>query len=369
MDWDFWISGSRSLTPEHATLARERPGNGETALPDRIETTPTWSNAVELQSRFPRLYRSLITVLRARGYSIRTEQAYVDWVGRFLGFHHWRPADSLSGSEVTAFLAHLAVNRNVSASTQNQALNALVFLYRHVLEQETGSWEGFSRARKPKRIPVVLSRQEVAQLLGRLKGVNRLMASLLYGTGMRLMECVRLRIMDVDFSYRQIRIFHGKGGKDRMVPLPERLIADLEAHLQGVRELYEGDIADGNGEVFLPDALAVKYPNAAREWKWRYLFPSARLSVDPRSGRVRRHHVHESALQKSVKRAADELGLRKRVTCHTLRHSFATHLLEDGYDIRTVQELLGHADVSTTMIYTHVLGRGGKAVRSPVDRI
>ena len=365
IDWPFWISGSRKLLPKHATLAREAVVEGVEPKASASAMREPKKNSTE--SRFPHLHRSMVAAIRTRGYSIRTEQTYISWLDRFLAFHDWRPADSLSGSEVSSFLAHLAVKRNVAASTQNQALNALVFFFRNVLDRETDSWEGFTRAKTPRTLPVVLTQDEVRQLLSRLSGIHHLMAGLLYGTGMRLMECVRLRVLDLDFDYRQIRVRQGKGGKDRMVPLPDKLIGPIKEHLALVRRLYDEDIAEGVGEVFLPHALAKKYPNAALEWRWRYVFPSSRLSVDPRSNKVRRHHIHESSLQKSIKKAADGASLQKRVSCHTLRHSFATHLLDDGYDIRTVQELLGHSDVSTTMIYTHVLARGGKAVRSPVD--
>jgi integron integrase len=268
---------------------------------------------------------------------------------------------------VTAFLEDLAVRGNVAASTQNQALNALVFLYQQVLGRAPEQYGQFTRAKRPKRLQVVLDRGEVRRLLEGLDGTQHLMAALLYGTGMRLMECVRLRVQDVDFEYHQLAVRDGKGQKDRVVPLPQRLEAPLRAHLDRVRELHRSDLANGFGEVFLPGALARKSPKAPREWVWQYVFPSSRLSVDPRSGKTRRHHVHENGLQKAVKAAAQRAGIHKRVNCHCLRHSFATHLLESGYDIRTVQELLGHADVSTTMIYTHVLNRGGQGVLSPLD--
>jgi integron integrase len=270
---------------------------------------------------------------------------------------------------VAAYLEHLAVRRKVSAATQNQALNALVFLYDRVLERPLGDIGGFARARTGRRLPTVLSRSEVRGLLERMEGASRLMAALLYGTGMRLMECVRLRVMDVDFGYGQIRVRHGKGGKDRVVPLPEPLVPLLREHLEEVRGRFEADRAAGHGGVYLPEALARKYPNAPREWGWQWVFPASRLSADPRGNVLRRHHIHESALQKAVRRAALASGIAKRVSCHTLRHSFATHLLEDGYDIRTVQELLGHANLSTTMIYTHVTRKGGLGVRSPLARM
>jgi integron integrase len=259
------------------------------------------------------------------------------------------------------------VRGKVSACTQSQALNALVFLYRQVLGRSLDELGDFARAKRPKRLPVALERSEVARLLSGIGGTQHLIAALLYGTGMRLMECVRLRVQDVDFRYHQIVVRDGKGQKDRVVPLPERLEEPLQTHLQAVRGLHEQDLAQGYGEAFLPDALARKWPNAPRERIWQYVFPSGRVSVDPRSGKTRRHHVHENGLQKALKAAAQRAGIPKRVNCHCLRHSFATHLLESGYDIRTVQELLGHAGMSTTMIYTHVLNRGGQGVRTPLD--
>lgn len=302
----------------------------------------------------------MIAEIRRRAYSIRTEQAYEQWVCRFIAFFDHRDPHELGAAEVKSFLEHLAVQGNVAASTQNQALNALVFLYRQVLDQPLGMLDSFVRAKRPRRLPVVLTRGEVRALLAQIEGTQWLMASLLYGTGMRLMECVRLRTQDIDFEYRQIVVRNAKGAKDRVVPLPESLMATLREHLKKVRQLFEEDCRRGFSEVYLPDALAKKYPQAPREWIWQYVFPSGRLSVDPRSGKTRRHHIHENGLQKAVKKAAVAARINKRVNCHALRHSFATHLLEGGYDIRTVQELLGHADVSTTMIYTHVLNKGGQ---------
>ncbi len=313
--------------------------------------------------------KSLARTLRARHYSIRTEQSYVDWAHRFLLFNAGKQESQLVQADVERFLAHLATERSVSASTQNQALNALVFLFREVLERPLGEMR-FGRARRPPRVPVVLTREEVRALLGQLAGTSALMAQLMYGTGIRLMECIRLRVGDVDFGNRLVVVRNGKGGKDRVVPLPERLGAPLKTHLEHVRRLHDDDVQAGVGDVQLPDALARKAPNAPREWVWQFVFPSATLSMDPKSGLVRRHHVHESTLQRAIKAAAQKAAIPKRVNSHALRHSFATHLLEAGYDIRTVQELLGHADVSTTMIYTHVLNRPGVVpVRSPVDLI
>ncbi|MBL4775035.1 MAG: integron integrase [Mariprofundus sp.] len=307
--------------------------------------------------------------IRRRGYSIRTEQTYLSWVKRFMGFHDGHDPAELDMSAISSFLEYLAISRHVSSSTQNQALNALVFLYKQVLGKELGKLESFVRAKRAKRLPVVLSVDEVRRLLDAMHGIFRLQAGLLYGSGMRLMECVRLRVQDVDFDYRQITVRNGKGMKDRVVPLPDMSIEVLRSHLIEVKSLFELDISEGHGAVFLPDALSVKYPNAAKEWRWQYVFPSQRLSVDPRSKQVRRHHLHENGLQKAVKQASNTAAIEKRVSCHSLRHSFATHLLERGQDIRTVQELLGHADVSTTMIYTHVLNKGGAGVQSPLDAL
>jgi integron integrase len=304
--------------------------------------------------------------VRKRHYSIRTEETYVTWVRRYLAFCG-RPVEATGAKDVSSYLEYLAVARRVSPSTQNQALNALVFLYDKTLERPLGDLGAFARPKRKRRLPVVLTRREVNLLLGKLRGTHALMAGLLYGTGMRLMECVRLRVKDVDFETGVITVRFGKGGKDRYVPLPERYRGDLEKHLERVKALHEKDLADGFGEVYLPEALGRKYPGASREWRWQYVFPSMRLSVDPRSKKTRRHHLHENGLQRAVKQAADAAGIPKRVNCHALRHSFATHLLEAGYDIRTVQDLLGHADVSTTMVYTHVMNRPGVAVKSPAD--
>jgi integron integrase len=304
--------------------------------------------------------------LRLKHYSIRTEEAYVNWIKRYIYFHNVRHPAEMGASEVQAFLTHLAVKENVAASTQNQALSALLFLYRQVLNQDLGPIDAL-RAKKPKRLPTVLTRDEVHRVFAHLSGVNLLMARLLYGSGLRLMECLRLRVKDLDFDYRTITVRDGKGEQDRVTILPESLIVPLQDHLRIVKRTHEEDLAKGYGAVYLPYALERKYPNANREWIWQYVFPAGRLSVDPRSGVVRRHHLHESGLQKAIRTAAQAAGIPKRVSPHTFRHSFATHLLENHYDIRTVQELLGHKDVKTTMIYTHVLNRGGLAVRSPLD--
>ena len=317
----------------------------------------------------PKLLDRVRETLRRKHYSYRTEQAYVGWIKRFILFHDKRHPKDMGKPDIEAFLTHLAVHEQVAASTQNQALQAILFLYRQVLGREITEPIHALRAKKPKRLPTVLTKEEVQAVLRHLSGAHLLMAQLLYGSGLRLMECLRLRVKDLDFNYRTITVRDGKGKKDRITILPESLIAPLRKHLEQVKRLHEQDLARGYGAVYLPDALARKYPNAQREWVWQWVFPSPRLSVDPRSGFIRRHHMSPSALQRAIRQAAKRSNIHKRVSPHTLRHSFATHLLEDGYDIRTVQELLGHKDVRTTMIYTHVLNRGAKAVRSPLDSI
>lgn len=315
----------------------------------------------------PKLLDQVQAVLRMKHYSIRTERVYLDWIKRYILFHHKTHPAQMSAPEVEAFLSHLAVTGKVAASTQNQAKSALLFLYREVLALELPWLDNVTQAKTPQRLPVVLTVSEVKSLLNRLDGTLWLMASLLYGGGLRLMECVRLRVKDVDFEMRQVTVREGKGFKDRVTMLPGSSIAPLQAHLVRVRALHDEDVAEGYGTVYLPYALERKYPNAAKEWGWQYVFPSRSLSVDPRSGVTRRHHVDEKSLQRAVKRAAQQAGIAKPATPHTFRHSFATHLLQSGYDIRTVQELMGHKDVQTTMIYTHVLNRGGRGVVSPLD--
>ncbi|APP76224.1 integron integrase [Xanthomonas vesicatoria] len=317
----------------------------------------------------PKLLDQVRDRLRVRHYSLRTEQAYLSWIRRFILASGRRHPAQMGQAEVEAFLTRLATDGQVSAGTQNQALAALLFLYREVLRIELPWMENLVRAKRPRRIPVVLSREEVARLLAALEGPCWLMASLLYGSGMRLLECLRLRIKDVDDARGEIVVRDGKGGKDRRVPLPRSLKEVLQRQRERALLLHAADLAAGTGRVFLPHALARKYPNAGAEPGWQYLFPSARQSRDPRSGRVGRHHVSEEVLQRAVQMARRHAGIVKPATCHTLRHSFATHLLEAGHDIRTVQELLGHKDVATTQIYTHVLGCGASAVRSPLDRL
>jgi integron integrase len=307
--------------------------------------------------------------IQRRHYSSRTEETYVHWIKRFIYFSGRRHPRELGAPEVTAFLNYLARERDVAAATQNQALSALLFLYKEVLGQPLPWLDDLERAKRPARLPSVLTRDEVQRLLGQMQGVKWLMASLLYGAGLRLRECLKLRVKDVDFGYRQILVRDGKGAKDRVTMLPQSVIEPLQAHLVRVKSLHERDLAAGYGDVDLPDALARKYPKAPYEWAWKFVFPSHRLSTHPRSGVIRRHHVYENYVIRGVKQAAFAAGIAKHVSCHTLRHSFATHLLEAGYDIRTVQELLGHADVSTTMIYTHVLNKGGQGVESPLDRL
>lgn len=316
----------------------------------------------------PKLLDQVREQIRLRHYSIRTEAVYLEWVKRYIRFHKYRHPQEMGGPEVEAFLSDLAVRRDVSASTQNQALSAILFLYKQVLQIELPWMDGVIRARRPQRLPVVLTREEVASVLAQLDGTLWLIASLLYGSGMRLMEVLRLRVKDVEFARLEILIRDGKGQKDRVTMLPRKLAAPLELHLQRVRALHEQDLREGYGRANLPHALARKYPNAATEWGWQFVFPSVNRSEDPRSGGIFRHHLHEKTIQRAVRNAVRRVGLHKPATPHTLRHSFATHLLESGQDIRTVQELLGHSDVKTTQIYTHVLNRGGLGVLSPLDR-
>ena len=318
--------------------------------------------------REPRLLEQVRGRMRLKHYSLRTEQAYLYWIRRYIRAWLPRHPRELDGAAVEAFLTRLATRDHVAASTQNQALSALLFLYREVLGVDLPWMENVVRARRPQRLPVVLSRAQVASLLQKLAGREALMAGLLYGSGLRLMECVRLRVKDVGLARNELVVRDGKGGKDRVTVLPAAIREGLERQLAAVRELHARDLACGAGRVYLPHALARKYPSAAAELAWQYVFPATRLSVDPRDGVRRRHHVDEKVLQKAVRRAALECGFDRPATPHTLRHCFATHLLESGADIRTVQELLGHKDVATTQIYTHVLNRGALGVLSPLDR-
>ncbi|MEW6314465.1 MAG: integron integrase [Pseudomonadota bacterium] len=316
----------------------------------------------------PKLLDRIRAAIRLRHYSVRTEEAYVDWARRFILFHGRRHPAEMGADEVSAFLSYLVSERNVAASTQNQAKSALLFLYREVLGIELPWLDEVVAAKAARRLPVVLTPTEVRRLLNAMSGTMGLVASLLYGTGMRLLEGLRLRVKDIEFERREIVVREGKGNKDRVTVLPENLILPLQTHLAKVKALHERDLEAGFGEVYLPDALAKKHPKAGKSWGWQFVFPSAVRSVDPRSGVERRHHLYEASVQRAVREAARLAEIHKPVTPHVLRHSFATHLLQSGYDIRTVQELLGHSDVSTTMIYTHVLNKGGRGVVSPLDR-
>ncbi len=317
----------------------------------------------------PRLLDQLRQALRARHYSPRTEDTYRRWILRFIKFHGRRHPATMGGEEVTRFLNHLAERQTVSASTQTQALAALLFLYRHVLGTQLPWMEQVVRAPARPRLPVVLSRDEVRTVLRQMEGTERLVSLLLYGSGLRLLEALALRIKDLDFEQGQLTVRGGKGDKDRITMLPRTIMPDLRRHLADVERQHRTDLSRGAGSVDLPTALARKFPHAPTEWIWQWVFPATRLHKDDATGEERRHHLHPSAVQRAVTTAVRAVRLGKRATCHTFRHSFATHLLEDGYDIRTVQELLGHADVSTTMVYTHVLNRGAFGVRSPADRV
>jgi integron integrase len=317
----------------------------------------------------PRLLDRVRQAIRTRHYSYRTEEAYVGWIRRFILFHHKRHPAEMGRHEIERFLTSLAVDRRVAASTQNQALAALLFLYKHVLSSDPGWLSDIVRAKRPQRLPVVLTRREVEALVAALDGVPWIIALLLYGSGLRLMECLRLRTRDIDCGRHEILVRDGKGGKDRVTMLPSAVLPKLTVHLQRVHELHTADIEAGFGSVALPDALVRKYPNADREWGWQWIFPASTISVDPRTGERRRHHLHETVPQRAIREARRRAGIGKPVGSHTLRHCFATHLLEAGYDIRTIQELLGHRDLQTTMIYTHVLNRGGRGVQSPADHL
>jgi integron integrase len=319
------------------------------------------------KNTLPKLLDQVRDRIRVKHYSLRTEKQYVQWIKRFILFHGKRHPQEMGAAEVKAFLTHLAVEGKVSASTQNQALSGLLFLYKEVLGCDLPWLDNVVRAKQPQRLPSVLTRTEVRAVLARMSGIYGLMANLLYGTGMRLMECTRLRVKDVDFERGEILIRDGKGAKDRVTMLPESLTGSLQAHLYQRRAWFDDDNRLGKAAVYLPNALAGKYPNAATEWAWQYIFSSGSYSVDPHSGIERRHHIDEKCLQRAMKKAVQASGMAKLATPHTLRHSFATHLLDSGYDIRTVQELLGHKDVQTTMIYTHVLNKGARRVRSPLD--
>jgi integron integrase len=316
-----------------------------------------------------RLMDQMREALRSRHYSPKTEKVYVMWAERFIRFHKMRHPKDMGEREINEFLTHLAVEQHVSSSTQNQALAGLLFLYRSVIGRDVGDLGGVVRARKPTRVPIVMTRDEVRAVLDAMDGDTRLMASLMYGTGMRLSECLQLRVLDVDFGSLEVTVHQGKGAKDRVTMLPESLVPELKAQLRRARAVHERDLCDGWGRVVLPDAVDRKYPNAPWEWRWQWVFPQQTRWVNPTTREQGRHHVHETIVQRAVKQAVQHAGLTKHVSCHTFRHSFATHPLEAGYDIRTIQELLGHKDVSTTMIYTHVLNKGGLGVKSPFDRL
>ncbi|VAW98930.1 Integron integrase IntIPac [hydrothermal vent metagenome] len=367
--WQGRITEVKSLESDHPTLARDTG----TILPcDSISMDNRENSGDGLYTKvsklFPEHFERLIVEIRMRQYSIRTERTYRQWLARFIAFNEMRDPATVDLTTIGRYLEHLVIKRNVASSSQSQALNALIFFYKNILGIEDLDVGQFRHAKKPRKLPVVLTRSQVSQLFDEIDSTERLlMANLLYGCGMRLMECVRLRVLDIDFGYQQIMVRNTKSGKDRVVPLPDKLIPAIQEQLENIKSIHDKDLDNGLGSVYFPPALARKYPNAPKEFRWQYVFPATTISEDPRSGKVRRHHVHESVLQKHIKQAAEMAGLTKRVNCHCLRHSFATHLLENGCDIRTVQELLGHADVSTTMIYTHVLNKPGVTVTSPFD--
>jgi integron integrase len=314
-----------------------------------------------------KLLEQVSDVIRLKHYSYKTEKSYVNWIKRYIIFHDKRHPQEMGGREIEEFLTHLAVEGNVAASTQNQALNAILFLYKEVLKQELDLKIDAVRAKRSRYLPTVLTKEEVLAVINNLSGIYQLVVKLLYGTGLRQTECLQLRVKDLDFAQQQLTVRDAKGRESRVTILPTSLIEELQFHLQIVKRLHQQDLEKGYGSVYLPFALERKYKNADREWIWQFVFTSDRISQDPRSKFIRRHHLHESGLQKALKQAVQIAGINKRVSCHAFRHSFATHLLQNGYDIRTVQELLGHKDVKTTMIYTHVLNRGGRGVRSPLD--
>jgi integron integrase len=354
------------LEADHATVARDYTDALE-ALEglEMLEGEERCSN--ELYQRYQPAIAEVVKVVRLKNYAMRTEKTYRGWISRFFYFHKPNDVHDLAGKEVKQYLEYLVLKRNVSVSTQKQALNALAFLFNQVWKKPLDDLGDFIGSKRPRKLPVVLSRDEVRRIFQHLQGTHHLMTGLLYGGGLRLMECVTLRILDVDFDYNQLLIRNAKGFKDRIVPLPQRFKDALKQQIAFVERQHQMDLKNGFGEVYLPDALGRKYQNAAKELRWQYVFPSSGVAADPRSGVVRRHHVHETSLQKIIRRAVKQAGITKHATSHTFRHSFATHLLESGYDIRTVQELLGHSDVSTTMIYTHVLNTPGISVRSPAD--
>ncbi len=363
-DGKFWtVPDSEGMAEGLAALFAGDTGNRASG------PVPPPAPHAPLSARAREVLEKVREAVRARHFSPRTEEAYSSWIERFLRFQGTDRPENLGEPEIGRFLSSLADDGHVSASTQNQALNAVLFMYQQVLERKIGLLQGVVRAKRSQRVPVVMSRAEVRMVIGAMSGTPRLMAMLLYGAGLRLLECCRLRVKDLDFGQNQIVVRAGKGDKDRYTMFPDAAQEPIRRHLEQVRSRHREDLARGLGTVVLPNALDRKYPNAAREWGWQWAFPASSHYVEETTGLRRRHHLHESVLQKAFRDARLRAGIAKPASCHTLRHSFATHLLEDGYDIRTVQELLGHADVSTTMIYTHVLNRGGKAVRSPADRL
>lgn len=363
-DWSYWKTSAKELDKNHPTVARDYSD-----VLDGLKGLEEKPHNPELKERYKKDIAEVVRVIRNKNYAMRTEKSYRQWVARLFYFHQPDDPRTLESADVKKYLEYLVLKRNVSVPTQKQALNAFAFLFKHVWSKELGNLGEFTRSKRPRKLPTVLSKDEVRSVLDQLEGNHQLMAGLMYGGGMRLMECVTLRIQDIDFHYHQIMIRNAKGFKDRIVPLPVKFKIRLETQIERVTQQHKQDLQEGYGEVYLPDALARKYPNAPKELRWQYLFPATRISADPRSGVIRRHHIHESSIQKAIKRAVQKAGIVKRATSHTFRHSFATHLLEAGYDIRTVQELLGHSDVSTTMIYTHVLNTPGLNVRSPADLI
>ena len=361
--------------PVRGLYRKERTDHGRQPAPVAFSIVPKSHDSLRLAENPPSSSGTPPTKfldrvrwhLRVKRYSIRTEQVYIDWIRRFILFHNKRHPEQMGEEEIAAFLSHLNLDLHVAASTQNQAFSALLFLYQQVLDRKLAFITGVERVRRPAKVPVVFSRSEARSVIAQLQGDYRLLAELLYGSGLRLMEALRLRVKDIDFAASHITVRQSKGMRERITILPDRLREPLRHHLQRARELHQADLARGRGSVYLPFALERKYKNAARDWRWQYVFPAAKLSVDPRSGETRRHHISEKNLQNAVKNAIRAANVPKGASCHTFRHSFATHLLESGSDIRTVQELLGHKDVSTTMIYTHVLNRPGLGIRSPLD--
>ena len=361
-DWYQWRAFAKNLEPDHPSLMRD----GSPSVLVAPNNNPLIKR---FREQHESLHHDFMKTIRVRDMAVRTEKTYEEWLVRFFQYHHWNKIDELGLSEMSDYLEYLAVHRKVSSATQKIALNSLVFFYREVLGQNVEGIYTFTKSRTRQRIPTVLSRAETKNLLATMKGRSLLMASLMYGTGMRVMECCRLRVQDIDFDYFQITIRAGKGNKDRVVPLPKKLIPVLKSTLNETRSLHETDLSEGFGEVLIPPALARKLGKAAKSFSWQFVFPATRLAMDYSTGVIRRHHIHQTSLQKAILKAAKDANILKRVTSHTLRHSFATHLLESGKDIRLIQELLGHADINTTMIYTHVIGKGGLAVPSPLDSL